>query len=664
MRERRGDNEYGSSDAGVGASDPTPGKRALTDSLKRSPVQLSRSGGAAGGDAGAFDAALASGAGEIPYRSQMEGAFGESLGGVQAYFGASGPMGELGATAAARGDQVAFAESNPSPWLVAHELTHVVQQRRSGATAVDQKSTVAPADSAAEREADRVADRVVSGQSAGEISAQPGNAIYRFAPGSHEAATIGGLHDSFSAEEIGAIYASNWERDFSQGHASIASAAIAWTAVKTHFMTHNGDPGPGAGTFQAAVWKVVDTDLLDAVMGESSTSLGGYKTWEHMDAPDDSKVRANADARWHKKANGVAGYIMDSKAHIKDHMVAAIDCYRLLNNLDGVGGTIDNWQGAAKPEGYQSPSVTKTGPTVSTHISPNFDDKDVASRDPLREKTAADAHKAGAKNDPNHNASHWRLIGQHLGRAMHAFEDFWAHSNWLELAKMAKEKKGTASNKDLKTGTFTRPAQAHALGHKLLALASGFQKDFNILLAAYGRKEESKKLDSKEAKTRRGQVPSDHELAHSPLQTDSWSTIGELSDVGVGINNVEELVLSGKYKMEDFLCNKAWLASLAKKGQTLITQGDENSPDDSHGKIAKDQEEGDGHKDHGGALGVAKEANELVFGPLRAIMDEKDAKKALEATQKQLALVDTMLQAPSESHPLWHLAGGGGGHDH
>ena len=33
--------------------------------------------------------------------------------------------------------------------------------------------------------------------------------------------------------------------------------------------------------------------------------------------------------------------------------------------------------------------------------------------------------------------------------------------------------------------------------------------------------------------------------------------------------------------------------------------------------------------------------------------------KALTATQTQLALVDTMLQAPSPAHPLWALV-----HDH
>ena len=305
----------------------------------------------------------------------------------------------------------------------------------------------------------------------------------------------------------------------------------------------------------------------------------------------------------------------------------------------------------------------------------NFDDKKVASRNPIRTETAGEAKAAGAKSDPSHNSAQWQLIGQHLGRAMHAFEDFWAHSNWLEMAKEAharadkggKVETGEAANKKLKTGTFEMPAKAHALGHKLLALASALKSDFPLLLRVYGRTAASTKIDSPEAKKQRStqwggrSIPAnnDNELAYNALKTNSWSTVGEISDVGDAVNNVEELVLSGKYKMEDFLCNQSWLDAVAKKGEILIKQGDDNSDADSHGKLAKDQPEGDGHKDHGGALGIAKAANEQVFGPLRAVMDEKDPAKALTATQTQLALVDTMLQAPSPAHPLWALV-----HDH
>src|SRR5512140_200792 len=200
----------------------------------------------------------------------------------------------------------------------------------------------------------------------------------------HQAATVTRLSRTFSAEEIGAIYAASWEREFSQRHADIASAAIAWTAVKNHAAKHNGAPGPSAAAFQAAVWKLVHDDLIDVISGES---LGKYQPWEHMDAPDDVQVREAADEHWADKAGGVAGYLMDSKAHIKDQLVAAIDIYRMLHNADAVGGSIDNWHGTAKPAGYASLTTRRIRTTRSIHtgiahpLPINYNDTSVAARD-------------------------------------------------------------------------------------------------------------------------------------------------------------------------------------------------------------------------------------------------------------------------------------------
>jgi hypothetical protein len=608
---------------------------------------------------------------EIPFRAQMESAFGEDFSSVEVEVGQHSAMEGIGAkAAAAKGDKVTFADANPTPWLVAHELTHVVQQRR-GAGA--KKATIAGVDNSAEHEANRVADKVAGGQSAGDITAQPAGEVQRFAPGGHRASTVEGLKDTFSAEEIGDIYASNWERDFSQGNSDIANVALAWTAVKNHATKNKGDPGPAGATFQAAAWKVVNGKITDAM----AESLGGYKYWEHMDHPTGGgglfgdSIDKQADKRWAKHSNGLAGYLNDSKAHIKDQMVAAVDVYRDLHNLGGVGGKIDNWQGVAKPEGYTTPTVTDGPKSVATTLPKNFDDKTVASRDPVKEQTFGDAKAAGAKSDPAYNSAQWQLVAQHLGRAMHAFQDFWSHSNWLEMAKLAKVRAagggkvegGEAANKGLKTGTFEMASKSQALGEKLLMIASGLQRDFPLLLRVYGRTAASTKIDSPDAKKNRSTVwggqsviaNTDNELAYNALKTDSYTTLGEISDVGDAVNNVEELVLSGKYKMEDFLCNQTWLEALANKGRLLVKQGEDNADEDAHAKLAKDQDEGDESKDYNAAMALSKAADAMVFGPLRAIMDEKNADSALAATQKQLDLVDTMLQAPTPSHPLWNL---------
>lgn len=607
---------------------------------------------------------------DVPHRAQMERAFRQDFSSVRAEIGQSDAMTAIGATAAARGESVAFSDSKPSPWLVAHELTHVVQHRQSrgGRDSKACKTTIASVDNAPEREANRVADRVAAGEPAGPITARPVADIHRFAPVGHRQSTIDGLKGTFSSEEIADIYASNWERDFSQGHPDIASAALAWTAVKNHAAKHNGDPGPEAATFQSAVWKVVNGYLTDS----RDESLGGYKTWEHMDQPDTLPSKA-AEERWQHGTPGLAGYLQDAKAYIKDQLVAAIDRYRAAHRMNTVGDGINNWAGGAKPGGYVSPSVTisRDGKTVISTLPRGFNDSRVASRDPVREETVMEATAAGAKSDPNYSGS-FRMVGQHLGRAMHAFQDFWAHSNWLDMARAAHQKEsqgkpiasGAEANKGLMTGTFTLPAQAHALGHKLLALATAFKKDFLLLLKVYGRAEASTKIDSTEAKTYRSTIwggspieerLNDHDMAYSPLREDSYFTWAEIADVGEATNNVEELVLSGKYKMEDFLCNQNWLDALANKGRLLIKQGADNSPANSHGKIAKDQEETGSNKDYNAALALSKAADEMAFGPVRAMMDEKDPGKALAATHAQLARIDKMLQAPTPSHPLWNM---------
>src|SRR5262249_43120661 len=66
--------------------------------------------------------------------------------------------------AAARGEEVAFAEGAPDKSVVAHELAHVVQARQAGGSAaVAAKSTVSRPDQAHEREADDVAAQAARG---------------------------------------------------------------------------------------------------------------------------------------------------------------------------------------------------------------------------------------------------------------------------------------------------------------------------------------------------------------------------------------------------------------------------------------------------------------------------------------------------------------------
>jgi hypothetical protein len=103
----------------------------------------------------------------LPHFDLIQRSFGaHDLSGVRAHIGgaAAGASRELGAHAYAHGNDIAFAEQ-PTPELVAHEATHVVQQRAG----VSLKSVDGGADDAHEQQADAVASAVARGESAEPI---------------------------------------------------------------------------------------------------------------------------------------------------------------------------------------------------------------------------------------------------------------------------------------------------------------------------------------------------------------------------------------------------------------------------------------------------------------------------------------------------------------
>jgi hypothetical protein len=148
-----------------------------------------QSGSPPGGDPReAFEAATAGGGGEVPYRDEMEALFGEDFEAVRAFFDQGGNLEELGADAAALGDQIAFGEGMPDKELVAHELAHVVQARNGGgeglAASAPAASAVSQHSSSAEVEARQVGASVAAGKPAGDVGAS--------ASGLHLAASDGG----------------------------------------------------------------------------------------------------------------------------------------------------------------------------------------------------------------------------------------------------------------------------------------------------------------------------------------------------------------------------------------------------------------------------------------------------------------------------------------
>lgn len=155
--------DYGTPVGGAG----WPGRRAGTDGLQAPP----------GGARAAMDEAASGASTGVPFRREMEAAFGEDFGGVRAFLGRSHPMAAMGANAAARGDDIAFGAEAPGRELVAHELTHVVQARHSGAGAVQASAVESTPGDAAEREAEALAPLAARGERV-EVRATPTAAIH------------------------------------------------------------------------------------------------------------------------------------------------------------------------------------------------------------------------------------------------------------------------------------------------------------------------------------------------------------------------------------------------------------------------------------------------------------------------------------------------------
>lgn len=203
--------EHTMTDGPAGARVAMPGKQTLVESQ----IMRQASGAAAAGGAEAaqraFGDATSGPASPAPFRSEMERAFGEDFSSVRAHVGASARPGldALNANAAAQGETIAFSSGSPDRATVAHELTHVVQQRRGGASGVQNKGGVSDPSDHAESEADDIAQRVVAG----------------------ERVTVGG------SASLGAIH-----RDIKDPHAKVPLGEFAIDMTKIE-----GSPGSSVG---------------------------------------------------------------------------------------------------------------------------------------------------------------------------------------------------------------------------------------------------------------------------------------------------------------------------------------------------------------------------------------------------------------------------------
>ncbi len=503
--------------------------------------------------------------------------------------------------------------------------------------------------------------------------------VQRFGHSGHRVAIAAGLSPAFGHEEIGDIYVANWERDFAQGAPEYADLVIAWKEVKQAAL----EDGEGSARFIYASWnlrdavqRVLDLSLL---FGQNvlSESMGGARFWEHMDdteeleayaAQAEMKVPAYFRVPGTRPGHGAGEVPLNvriSLAYLKDEMIKAVESYREKASLPPMGLTFDTWGELEQPMDYGQPKDVKD-PQLSRGV--------VA-------KESSDLAKEGVKNPvarqlPGGPAA-FADAAQRLGRATHAIEDFFAHSNWLELAREISLGLASVPDADIQstvydvasgltTGTFGFADKGHSLGHKLVGLVRSMKADFPLLLKAFGRHAASAELDA--SLVRRGVI--------GPLETVSSTLAGDFIDLAWARSNTIDAVSRRQISMAetrpfigvpsvrvlpqleiaDIITNHRWLDALEAKGMALIKHGDEASEQTSHGKLAKDQmEESAPHKDFNSAQLLAAAADMLIIAPLVDAMRAPDPVVAQDIVKAQLMAADALITVPHRDHPLLPL---------
>ncbi len=163
------------------------GNQAVLDAIRDEQGQQGGPG-SDGGDGGfesadpgeSAKAGFSGAGGDIPHRTQMEESFGQDLGGIQAHTGpdAAAAAESMDAKAFAQGEHIAFADAQPEPGLVAHEVAHTLQQGAPGLP-VQQKPKVSKPGDPAEQEADAVQNAFEQGGPAQVQQQAPSDTIHR-----------------------------------------------------------------------------------------------------------------------------------------------------------------------------------------------------------------------------------------------------------------------------------------------------------------------------------------------------------------------------------------------------------------------------------------------------------------------------------------------------
>jgi hypothetical protein len=358
-------------------------------------------------------------------RAKMEATFGEDFADVQVHVG-DGRVDALDAGAATHGRHIHFADGAFQPGtpegdrLIAHELTHVLQQRDA---APGGRAGVAASASPAERQAERVGEAVHEGAPVPGIAAEaaPADQLHLGEAGVHqgielEAAGVGRDFnpDALTPQQRAALemYSGNFIRDYSQ-----LAAPMPLSILSSLPSVHAGGTvgAGGARTLMDAIVQAIAIMELGPEIGRALVTrpnIGVYEAEHHLDNP--------------MGTTGPGDFITGEDTP----RPAASPEPRCIQTVDARGDEIVADQGATshRPTAethagsavpglqYENPSLYTIGEGgLATHL---------ANSTEHAKDRFLDAVRLGPTPEGRMN----------VGMGAHIIEDYYSHSNFIEVA--------------------------------------------------------------------------------------------------------------------------------------------------------------------------------------------------------------------------------------
>lgn len=362
-------------------------------------------------------------------RGQMESRLGHDFSDVQVHTGSS-DVATIGAGAATQGSHVHFAPGAYQPGtaqgdqLLAHELTHVVQQRGAPDAGHAQ---VAPSSSPAEQQAEQVAGAFASGGATPEVQpgSAAGDAVHLGEAGVHhgielEAAGVGEDvdPDNLTDQQRAALemYAGNFMRDYSQLAAPMPLKILSNLPAATS----TGLTGAaGARTLMDAIVQTIAILELGKEIGKglvTRQNIGVYEAEHHIDNPMGTKGEGDFIT------GGDAPRPAASPDATQCKTIATVDARGDEVMVDNGAVTSDTatqevHAGSAVPGlQYENPELYRIGDGgLANHIANSTEH----AKDRL-----LDAARLGPTPEGRMN----------LGMGQHIVEDYFSHSNFIEVA--------------------------------------------------------------------------------------------------------------------------------------------------------------------------------------------------------------------------------------